>query len=89
MPLKLFEGLKDGNINPKEVLKDQARFKSDLRRQKNPQTGGKKSPNQKNTIKNITIFFHLREKIIGFLEIILFCYLKLSTEQNMEKDLKY
>ena len=29
-PLKLFEDLRDGNINPKEVLKNQARFKSDL-----------------------------------------------------------
>ena len=27
---KLFKDLKDGNINPKEVLKDQINFKSDL-----------------------------------------------------------
>ena len=33
--------------------------------------------------------FDLREKIIDFLEIILFCYLKPNTKQNMEKDSKY
>ena len=36
--------LKDGDINPKEVFKNQARFKSDLREIK---IGGKKSVNQK------------------------------------------
>ena len=45
------------------MLKNQARFKSDLSEIK---TGGKKSPNQKNTIKNITNFFNLRKKIIDF-----------------------
>ena len=30
MPLKLFEDLRDGEINPKEILKNQAMFKSDL-----------------------------------------------------------
>ena len=30
MPLKLFEDLRDGHISHKEVLKNQARFKSDL-----------------------------------------------------------
>ena len=30
MPLELFKNLRDGDINPKEVLKNQARFKSDL-----------------------------------------------------------
>ena len=59
MPLKLFEGLKDGDINPKELLKNQARFKSDLSEIK---TAGKKSLDEKNTIKNITSVFDLREK---------------------------
>ena len=87
MPLKLFEDLRDGDINPKEVLKNQAWFKSDLSETK---TGGKKLPNQKNTIKNIDDFFDLREKIFDFFfEIILFSYLKLITKQHMEKDLKY
>ena len=56
MPLKLFQDLRDGNLNPKEVLKNQARFKSDL---SEINIGGKKSPNQKDTIKNITNFFDL------------------------------
>ena len=92
MPLKLFEDLRDGHINPKELLKNQASFKSDLSEIK---TGSKKSPNQKNTIKNITNFFNLRVKIIDFFffffffEILLCCCLRLSTKQNMEKDLKY
>ena len=63
MSLKLFEDLRDGNINSKEELKNQASFKSDLSEIK---TGGKTSPNQKNTIKNINNFFDLREKIIDF-----------------------
>ena len=50
--MKLFEDLRDGNINPKEVLKNQERFKSDL--------------SEINTIKNITNFFDLREKVIDF-----------------------
>ena len=29
-PIELFKDLRDGNINPKEVLKDQINFKSDL-----------------------------------------------------------
>ena len=61
--MKLFEDLTDGNINPKGALKNQARFKSDLSEIK---IGGKKSPNQKSTIKNISNFFDLREKIIDF-----------------------
>ena len=63
MLLKLFEDLENGNINRKDVLKNQARFKSDLSEIK---IGGKKLPNQKNTIKNITNFFALQEKIIDF-----------------------
>ena len=44
MSLKLFEDLRDGNINLKEVLKNQARFKSDFSEIK---VGGKISINQK------------------------------------------
>ena len=29
-PIELFKDLRDGNINPKEVLRDQINFKSDL-----------------------------------------------------------
>ena len=57
--------LKNGDINPKEVLKNQAKFKLDLSEIK---TGGNKSVYQKNTIKNITTFFNLREKITDFLK---------------------
>ena len=42
--MKVFEHLKDGDINPKEVLKNQARFKLDLSEIK---TGCKKSLPQK------------------------------------------
>ena len=83
--MKLLEYLRDGNINPKEVLKDQAWFKSDLSEIK---TRGKKSMDQKNTIKNVTNVFDSREKILIFLEIILFCCLKLKTKQNVKKRLK-
>ena len=83
--MKLLEDLRDGNINPKEVLKDQAWFKSDLNEIK---TRGKKSMDQKNTIKNVTNVFDSREKILIFLEIILFCCLKLKTKQNVKKRLK-
>ena len=62
MPLKLVEDLRDRDINPK-VLKNQARFVSDLSEIK---VGDNKSINQKNMIKNITTFFDLREKIIDF-----------------------
>ena len=61
--MKLFKDLRDGNINPKEALKNQARFKSDLSEIK---MGSQKSPDQKNTIKNVSDFFDLREKIIDF-----------------------
>ena len=50
-------------VNPKEVLKDQARSKLDL---SETNTGGKKSPHEKDIIKNITNFFDLWEKIIDF-----------------------
>ena len=36
-------------------------------------------------MQNVGNVFDLKEKIIDFLEIILFYYLKLNTKQNMEK----
>ena len=45
-PLKLFEDLRDGNINSREELKNQERLKSDLSEIK---LGSNKSPNQKKT----------------------------------------
>ena len=42
--MEVFEDLRDGDINPKEVLKNQAKFKLDLSEIK---TGCKKSIHQK------------------------------------------
>ena len=58
---ELFKDLRDGNINPKEVLKDQSNFKSDLGEIKkgNPK-------DQINLTQNIEKLFDLREKIIDF-----------------------
>ena len=63
MSLNLFEDLRDGDINPKELLKNQTRFKLNLNEIK---IGGKKSVDQKNTVKNTTTLFDLREEIIDF-----------------------
>ena len=62
---ELFKDLRDGNINPKEVLKDQINFKSDLgeirKGNKNSKSKYKISVTQ-----NVEKFFDLREKIIDF-----------------------
>ena len=60
---------KDGNINPKEVLKSQINFQSDL---------GEISGKQ-----NVQHLFDLREKQFVFLEITPFCYLRLKGSQNI------
>ena len=54
-PIGLFKELRDGNINPNEVLKDQINFKSDLGEIKK---GNKKSKseNQMSVIQNIQKF---------------------------------
>ena len=84
--MKLLEDLRDGNINPKEVLKDHAWFKTDLSEIK---TRCKKLVDQNNTTTNVTNVFDSRRKILIFLEIILFCCLKLKTKQNVKKGLKF
>ena len=48
-----------------------------------------RSKDQISVIQNVEFFFHLRKKYIDFLEIILFCYLKLNTKQNIKRVLKY
>ena len=49
-PIKLFKDLRDGNINLKEVLKDQINFKSDLDENKKRKSKIKiKRPNKCNT----------------------------------------
>ena len=59
MPWKLFEDLRDGDINPKDVSKNQARFKLHLIEIK---TGGKKSLHQKGIIKILPPFMVYEEK---------------------------
>ena len=59
-PIELFKELRDGNINPEEVLKDQVNFKSDLDEIKK---GNRKSkPEDQSVIQDVEIFFNLREK---------------------------
>ena len=55
--------LKDGDVLPKEVLKNQIKFKSDLNETKkgNPKF---KSEEKISAIQNINDFFDLQEKII-------------------------
>ena len=60
MPLELFENLRDGNLNPKEILKNQVKFKLHLNKTK---IGSNKSEDQKN-IRNIIILFNWRRKVI-------------------------
>ena len=60
-PIELLKDLKDGNINPKEVLKDQINFKPDLREIKK---GNKKSKSedQISVIQNVHFFLLKRKK---------------------------
>ena len=55
-PIVLFKDLRDGNTNPKEVLKGQIKFKSDLiqRKKGNPKS---ESKDQISVIQNIEFFF--------------------------------
>ena len=58
--------LRDGNINPKEVLKNQINVKPDLGeiiKKRNPNL---KSKDQLSVIKIVKYFFNLREEIIEF-----------------------
>ena len=63
-PIDYFINLRDGNINPKQVLKDQINFKSDIGKKKGNETS--KSEDQISAIQNVQIFFDLSEKIIDF-----------------------
>ena len=81
--IDLFINLRDGNINPKKVLKIQINFKSDLGEIKQWNLKSK-AENQISVMQNVDNFFDWSEKIIDILEIILSCYLKLNTRQNMK-----
>ena len=64
-PINLFINLRDGNANPRKVLKNQIDFKSYLGEIKkgNPKS---KSEDQISVIKNVQNIFDLTEKIINF-----------------------
>ena len=64
-PIDLFINLRDGNVNPGEVLKNQIDFESDLGKIKkgNPKP---KSKDQISVIQNVQKFFDLSEKIMIF-----------------------
>ena len=64
-PIDLFINFRDGNVSPREVLRNQKEFKSDLGEIKkgNPKS---KSKYQISVIQNVQNFFDLREKIINF-----------------------
>ena len=82
-PIELFKDLRDGNINPKEVLRDQINFKSDLSEiLKNSKP---KSKDQIRVIQNVENSFDFREKVIDSLQIVLFYYLILNIKQSMER----
>ena len=72
MSLELFENLWDGDVNPQEVLKNQVKFKSELSKIR---TGINKS-------EDIFFFLIQEKKLLNFLDIILFCFLKLNTKQK-------
>ena len=63
--IELLKSLRDGNVNPREILKNQSNFKSYLAEIK---TGypKSKSEDQISVIQNVENFFDLREKIIDF-----------------------
>ena len=60
-PIEVFKGLREGNINPKEVLKDQINFKSNLGEIKKG-NGKSKSEDQINVMKNVHKFFSYKGK---------------------------
>ena len=73
----------DGNIKLAKAEEDQEQFKSDLN-EITRQNSKKKSEDQIRTIENIKNLYKS-----NCIMIMLKLYLKLSTKQNMEKDLKY
>ena len=63
--MDLFKSLRDGNVNPREVLKNQNNFKLDRGKTRKgiPKS---KSKDQISVIQNVENFFDLTEKIIDF-----------------------
>ena len=62
--IEFFKNLRDDNVHPQEVLKNQINFKSDLgkRRKRNPRIESKW---QISVIQNVEHFLDFREKIIN------------------------
>ena len=63
-PVDLFINFRDGNVSPREVLKNQKEFKSDLDEIKK-ENSKSKSKDQISVIQNVQSCFDLREKIIN------------------------
>ena len=63
MLLKLFENLRDGDVNTQQVLKNQVKFKSNLTEIKIGSSDFK-SEDQTNAKRNVISFFNLQEKIV-------------------------
>ena len=63
--IDVFKNLRNGNLNPREVFKNQNNLKSDLRniRNRNPDL---KLGEQISVIWNVNIFFDLKEKNYQF-----------------------
>ena len=78
-----YQNLRDGNINPRKVSKNQINIKSDLGKIKKGNSSFK-SKEQISVIQKHWQFFALREKIIDFLEIILFWYLKVKHKKGLK-----
>ena len=60
-PIELFKDLRDSNINPKEVLKDQIKIKTNLGEIKTGNTKSK-SEDQISVIQNVEFFFWFKRK---------------------------
>ena len=86
--VELFKTLRDGNVNPRKVLKNQNNFKPDLDkiRKRYPKS---RSEDQRNLIQNVENFFDLKEKIIEFFKDFFFLLLEAKYKVNIKKDSKY
>ena len=63
--IELFKDLRDSNINPKEVLKDQTNFKPDLGQIKKGSPKSR-SKDQTSVVQHVENVFDIREKIFDY-----------------------
>ena len=82
MQLKLIEDVKDGNMNPKEVLKNEARFELDLNEIK---IGGKKSVDQIIQKRILLPFLIYEKKLFILLDYYYFIFFLLSEAKYKTK----